>query len=340
MRVCFRVGIPVGFLLTSRRLAAVNWATITAHFPKEDRGVKASRRSEELRKLLRAALREEACPSVPELSKRLGYRRYERLYQVDPALCHRITARHRASTRTHWWRLPGAKRISEIDAIRSALERSLSQDPPVSVRRVAVQLGYVNGGFIHRRFPDLCHAIAEKLAGYRKRQFETLRQAVRGASLEDPPPTLHDVSRRLGFQNSGTLRAWFRDETDQLLEARALHAQKETAKLRAALFVILHGESAPSLSSVAHQIGCSVSNLSEKCPALCRAIRSRYLRCQKDRTRERERLLNEEVCHIAKHLHAKGQIATEPRVMRSLSKGALRKWGAVRRAVRRARRIL
>jgi hypothetical protein len=340
MRVCFHVGIPAGALLTSRKLANVIWPAVTAHFPSDDRGVKTSRSSEEVRRLLKAALREDECPSVPELSRRLGYRRYERLYQVDPALCRRMTARHRACKRTHWWKQPGAKRICEIDAIRSALEQSLVQDPPVSVRRIAMHLGYANGGLIQRKFPDLCHAIAQKLEDCRKRRFETLRQAVDTARFEDPPPTLHDLSRRLDFQNSSTLRSWFRDETDRLLEVRAFHAQKETTKLRAALLSILRGQSAPSLSCVARQLNLSVSNLAEKCPDLCRKIRSRYLLRQKQRTHEREQLLNQEVCRIAKRLDAKGQIPTETRIMGLLSKGSLKQWGAVRRAVKSARRIL
>lgn len=340
IRACFHLGIPAGALLTNRRLAGVDWSAVNAHFRRQDRGVKAVRSSEEVRKLMRAALREEECPSVPELSKRLGYQRYERLYQVDPVLCRRITARHRACRRTHWWKQPGAKRICEIDAIRSSLEQSLAQDPPVSVRRIAAQLGYANGGLIHRKFPDLCHAIAEKLEACKVRRFGALRRAVSAASVEDPPPTLHNLSRRLGFRNSSTLRSWFRNETDRLLEARAIHAQKETANLRAALLSILSGESAPSLSSVARQLDLSVSTLAEKCPDLCRAIHARYLQCQQERTREREHLLNEEVCRIAKRLLAKGQTPTEARIMRALSKGALRQWGAVRRAVKSARRIL
>ena len=167
-----------------------------------------------------------------------------------------------------------------------------------------------------------------------------LQQAVAAASLEDPPPTLHSLSRRLGFRNSSTLRSRFRDETDRVLAARVLHAQQETAKLRAALLAILRGESAPSLSRVAHQLCLSVSNLVEKCPDLCRAIRSRYLRCQRERTRERKQLLNEEVCRITQDLHANGQIPTEPRIMRLLSKGSLKQWGAVRRAVKMARQSL
>ena len=340
IRVCFHLGIPAGALLTSRRLAGVNWPAVKAHFPDYDRGVKAEQSSEEVRRLMRAALREEECPSVPELSKRLRYRRYERLYQIDPVLCRRITARHRASKRTHWWKQPGAKRICEIDTIRSALERSLAQDPPVSVRRIAAQLGYANGGLIHRKFPDLCHAIAKKLEDCTERRFEALRQAVNAANLEDPPPTLHDISQRLGYRNSSTLRSLFREETDRLRQARAVHAQKEIAKLRAALLLILGGESAPSLSSVARQLDSSVSDLAEKFPDLCRTIRSRYLRCQKERTRKREQLLNEEVRRIAEDLHATGRTPTEARIMRLLGEGTVKSWRTVRRAVQRARRFL
>jgi hypothetical protein len=61
---------------------------------------------------------------------------------------------------------------------------------------------------------------------------------------------------------------------------------------------------------------------------------------KKERTREREQLLNEEVCRIARDLNAKGRVPTEPRIMRLLSKGSLKQWGAVRRAVKMARQLL
>ena len=132
------------------------------------------------------------------------------------------------------------------------------------------------------------------------------------ARFEDPPTVLHDLRRPLGFQNSSTLRASFRAGTNRLLEARASHAQKETTKLRGALLLILRGESVPSLSSVARQLNLSVSHLAERYPDLCRTIRSRYLRCRKQRTHEREQLLNEEVCQIAMRHHSRGQLPTEP----------------------------
>jgi hypothetical protein len=340
LRVCFHLGISAGALLASRRLPGVDWSAIATHFPSHDRGVKAHRSSEEVRRLLMAALQEDECPSIPELTRRLGYKRSERLRQVDPALCRRITAKHRACRRTHWWRRPGAKRICEIDAIRSALEQSLARDPPVSARRIAAKLGYANAGLIQQKFPDHCRAIAEKLEAWKRRRLDELRQSVEAASLEEPPPTLHDLSRRLGFKTSSQLRSQLPDAMDQLVKAREIHAQKETAKLRTALPFIVCGEPAASLSSVARQLNVSVSSLSEKCPDLCTAIRSRHLRRQRETTRERRELLNEEVRRLARDLHGKGQNPTQARIVGSLSEGALKEWGAIRSAVKRARRFL
>jgi hypothetical protein len=47
------------------------------------------------------------------------------------------------------------------------------------------------------------------------------------------------------------LRVCFRDEMQRLLEARTSYTEQQAIKLRATLLVILHGESARSLSSIA-----------------------------------------------------------------------------------------
>jgi hypothetical protein len=210
----------------------------------------------------------------------------------------------------------------------------------VSARRIAAKLGYSNAGLIQRKFPDHCRAIAQKLEDWKKRRLDELRQAADAASREEPPTTLHDLSQRLGFKTSSQLRWHFPEAVNRLVKARAIHAQKETAKLQTTLLFILCGEPAPSLSSIARQLDLSVSSLAEKCPDVCAAIRSRYLRHQRETTRERRELLNEEVRRIARDLHAKGQNPTQARILRLLSEGALREWGAIRMAVKRARRFL
>ena len=213
VRVSARLGISVSVLLTSRGLTDIEWAVIGTRFSQHDRNVKGYRTSAEIRAYLVAALRDEDCSSVPELAKRLGFKRCDRLRQVDAELCRRITRRYRAGRRTHWWKEPGAKRICELNRIHSLLEQSLVQDPPVPVRRIAAMLGYAdgNGGFIHRKFPDLCRSIAIKRKAWEEQHLEALRNAVSNAILEQPPPTLHELSRRLGFQTSTTLRSWAPD---------------------------------------------------------------------------------------------------------------------------------
>ena len=116
---------------------------------------------------------------------------------------------------------PGAKRICELDGLRSLLEQSLAQDYPVSVRRIATQLGYAggNGGFIHRSFPDLCRSIAVKRKAWDERRMEDFRHAVGAAILEQPPPTLYELSQRLGFQTSTTLRFWAPDMAERLIKS-------------------------------------------------------------------------------------------------------------------------
>ena len=113
LRLAFHLGISVKYLVMSRGLHEVDWAEVKSRIPNHERNAKSYRTSETVRKLLQEALQDDNCPSVPELAARLGYKRSERLRQVSPNLCRRLTRRHRACRRTHWWREPGAKRISE-----------------------------------------------------------------------------------------------------------------------------------------------------------------------------------------------------------------------------------
>ena len=342
VRVSARLGISVSVLLTSRGLTDIEWAAIGTRFSQHDRNVKGYRTSAEIRAYLVAALRDEDCPSVPELAKRLGFKRCDRLRQVDAELCRRITRRYRAGRRTHWWKEPGAKRICELNRIHSLLEQSLVQDPPVPVRRIAAMLGYAdgNGGFIHRKFPDLCRSIAIKRKAWEEQHLEALRNAVRKAILEQPPPTLHELSRRLGFQTSTTLRSWAPDLADRLKETCSAYAAGKTTEMREALSAILQEDPAPSFASVARRFQRSTSSLKEKVPDLCSAIASRHLQQREAATLQRRKFLEEEVWRIAKDLKAKGQNPTQSRIVPLLPDGSLREWASVQRAVKRARRFL
>ena len=113
LRMCSRLGVSIATILTARCLADVNWEVVEGRCSTVNRGSKRYRSSDEVRCEIEAALRSQSPCSIRELTRKLGFQRPERLYQVDGALCHRIIVRYRNCTRTHWWRLPGAKRISD-----------------------------------------------------------------------------------------------------------------------------------------------------------------------------------------------------------------------------------
>jgi hypothetical protein len=75
--------------------------------------------------------------------------------------------------------------------------------------------------------------------------------------------------------SAGDLEAFGTATKHQTYRSRlnvALYCERICTICRGALLLILRGESAPSLSSVARQLNLSVSHLAEKCPELCRTI--------------------------------------------------------------------
>ena len=318
----------------------VDWKAVKVGFPRDKRRTKSCRSSEQVRRLLVAALRQNDCPSIRELSSRLGYKRVERLYQVDRDLCHRITAKHRRCHRTHWWREPGAKRICDEETLRRLLDESLAQDIPTSVRRIAATAGYANGGYIHRKFPDLCHAIARGLEEQKARLVDKMRSALETACAGGSSSTLQAICNELGFRNSSALRLKFPEKCDELLDAQRRHKEDVTERLRGKLQPILSEKPAPSLSEACRRLHISRSTLFERCPALCRAVSTRHVSWRKETTRRRRQALDQEVQQIASNLRARGHNPTYTRIRLLLSPDSLREWCALRRSVKRARRFL
>jgi TniQ protein len=341
LRLCSHLHIsPATMLMNDCLEKTVNWKAVRAAFPPEMHPTKTIRSSEQKRRLLVAALRENDCPSLGDLTRRLGYKRAESLYQVDRELCHQITAKHRRNHQTHWWREPGAKRICDEKTLRRLLEKSLHQETATSVRRIAAIARYANGGYIHRKFPDLCHAIAKRLEEQLAKRWDKMRLALESACAGDPPPTLRAISTQLGFRNSCSLREKFPDQCDKLLALRRRHKERTIETLRDKLQPILSEEPAPSLSAVCRRLQISNSCLYERYPELSRAISARHAQWHKERTRQRRQAIDEEVRRIAGDLRARGQNPTQTRIGLLMSRDAPKEWRAFRRSVKRARRFL
>ncbi|HEX9130745.1 MAG TPA: hypothetical protein VF844_00485, partial [Ktedonobacteraceae bacterium] len=172
----------------------------------------------------------------------------------------------------------------------SQVARQLDRDPSV----------------LQRHFPDLCRSIVER---YQK-QFSSdeLRNALEAivAANEDPPPTLSDVGKRLGY-TPDVLRLNFPDLCKAIV---AQHRERFNAqKVRYALEEISQSDEAPfpSMREVARSLGYSVGVLRLHFPALCKEISARYRAYWRSSAQERKERIRDEVRKAVREIHAQGQ---------------------------------
>jgi AraC-like DNA-binding protein len=208
------------------------------------------------------------------------------------------------------------------------------------VRRIAARLCYLNSGFIQQKLPDLCRAIVQKRKIWEARQLDRSRKVIKTACLEQPPLTLKYLSSRLGFNHSSALHVFFPEEVKELAKASEVHKREQRAKLRRELLKALDEKLAPSLNHIASRLGVSPSSLREKCPDLCKAISSRFLKSQRTQARVNRQLLNEAVLRIARDIHNKGRMPTHKAVCHLLNPSLIKDWSAIQKALRAARHVL
>jgi len=289
---------------------------------------------------LQEAVREQPPPSLSEVARRLNYRGVQGLYDVDRALSKQIAANYRKSGRSHWWRKPGAARICERVDIRDVLERSLAEEHPVSVHEIAVNLGYINEGYIQGKFPELCRAIREKNREEKKARISSMELTLKNALNDEPPPSLHEVVRRLGYSSSEVLRNHFSTLCDKILARRRLHRKQQVLELKKTLRSALLECPARSLTSLCRKFNLPRYSVQKMHPHECASIRSRYVRARNETSECRKEQTIQEVHGIVRRLHGEGKYPTVERVGALLGKTALNKWATVDAAVKAARQEL
>lgn len=248
LRMCYRLRVPVTAFLGNAQAPEV------VHL-RDDRAIQRSRCEDRVRLALDQALAEEPPPSLAELARRLNYTTAERLYKIDRGRCRKLLAKRRESPDAFWWRRPGARHICDAARIREILEKSLAQEQPTSAFHIAIGLGYSGAGSIWNKFPDLCRAIGEKIALNRTMQLSSIRQALRAVLEEDPPPSLEQISKRLGFGSPTPLRNHFPDLYSALIDRRTKYQANRRDKIRSALEAILSEEPRPQSLPSARGLG-------------------------------------------------------------------------------------
>jgi hypothetical protein len=108
------------------------------------------------------------------------------------------------------------KKLSKEDVndIKKRLQTALIKDPPPSLKDVA-NLGNYSLSVMEYHYSDLCHALVTRGSNYRKLCIQAEMEL---ALKEDPPPSLIDLTRRLGYKNNASLYNLFPSLCHQISE--------------------------------------------------------------------------------------------------------------------------
>lgn len=275
LRMCHELKIPMISLFTEAPPEAEATGFSKADVQKRRCDVCPRRRTEQIRNALQQAVTEQPAPSLGDIARRLGYTTTSRLYVADRVLCRMIVRNFNKSGRSYWWRRGGSKGPEE-SAIRSALEDSLSLEFPVAVYRIARDLGFETESPVTARFPDLCGAIKAKRAAARKARRDRTAAGLKSALNEDPPPTLEEVAKRLGYDSDNSIKALESRLCARLVERRRRLVERAKKALKKKLKAALRENPPPSMRKVLTRLGITEGVSYGNFPNIHRAIAARY----------------------------------------------------------------
>ncbi len=286
-----------------------------------------------------AVLVEDPAPSA----RRLKFRRTQTLFSREPDLCRQIALRRRESgirpsaTRQLYTR-------SQRRSLEAILRGYLTEQSPPSINEIASKLGYKSSGSIvsfreacRERFPELCSAVSAKRRQQILRKKETMRRAVEDARAENPPPSLREIGRRLGYTAEIVVVQTFPDLCNSYKQWRKSWFEDRRSKLRLSIREWLAAELAPTISSVCRHFGISEAYLQVRFPEENAEVVRRSAECGRRVRESRTVALHTEVFNIVQELLQRDLFYPSlPRVRAALGPDTRRSWPLLRAAIDKA----
>jgi hypothetical protein len=198
------------------------------------------------------------------------------------------------------------KDAASVGRAEERLRAALEEDPPASLTQVAKELKCTRDT-LRKKFPALAARVAERADAYYRPLIDTerLSEVLRAALRENPPPSLKEVSRRLGKgASTATLHNKFPEESRAISERycaynkRRLDDEYIEKKMHAALAIV----PPPSMPEVSRDLRVARSTLLRKFPELYKAISNRFAAHRREenaRNRERARAEIKNICKQA-----------------------------------------
>ena len=176
--------------------------------------------------------------------------------------------------------------------LRESLEKALLENPPLSLKEVALRLGYRSSKYLSRYFPDFRRAISERYKWWvldssstkgqtrkplKPEELQKMLEVVL-SSEEMPPPSILEVAQRLGYRSIGPIYERFPNLCHSIAARHKEYQEQFNRHLQQSLeaFVKDSCDSIPSLIEIAERLGCSNRTLSSRFPQLCHEITVRH----------------------------------------------------------------
>lgn len=339
LRTWYRLKLPIACLIDGIRPGfSPEAGTERSSEIRDLRDASPKRNPEQIRRALEAALHAEPAPALHEVARRLGYSSTERLRNVDRNLCKQIVLNYYKFGRSAWWRRRGAKPICELSRMKRILEEHLASSGPVPpLDHIAAGLGYASDGCLRRKFPELCHALAARIAEQKKMRVAAIEPALEQALQEIPAPSLKKLAKRLGLSAECVLKAHSPALYEKVKVRYKSYAETCRAELQIKLEAVLEENPPPSLRSIYARFDVTESIVNTSFPELRREIGLRHQQYQRQQSQGRRDAVRSEIREIVRALHAESICPSVPRVTSHLKSGSLREWRVVSQAVTDAR---
>ena len=243
--------------------------------------------------------------------------------------------------------------------IRRVLLAALDEDVPLRVTEIARKLSYTTTYSLYEADRKLCYKITARYrqSGGDRRcngsgtpeacevhakqgRLERMCRVLRNALHEDPPPTLTDLSHRLGYSHSAFLRRHEPTACDQLLARHRAFLAKRKADLEKQATSALGEIPVPSLRAICRRLGITVPFMNKHFNGVARMIVERHRQCLSAGTAKRRDLLLRRIPDIAAALHSRGLYPSVPAIVERLPEKSRRDWKTITSAVREARNAL
>jgi AraC-like DNA-binding protein len=143
---------------------------------------------QEIEAALRTALAQDEPESVPQIARRLGYAGSGPFFRPFPALCHAIYSKI------------ARRKAARIGAMRRTVERALRQNPPPTLRTLAVQLGYKDKRVLTRYFDEFRAKLLARRRALARSQIAQLRRQLQPYTRMEPAPSMAEACRKLGLK--------------------------------------------------------------------------------------------------------------------------------------------